>query len=320
MPDYYAALMMFDGQDETILSDYNSTHSKFAIENGYVLFTRKGNLNQDQLWLREPSNEINQATFFATDSELETLHDDGTFTFFNDKYRYVHYKTGNVKAISSSQGKAFFKNDKLYLTIGGTLLEVDTLGGAFSIKDVGRSMPEGSVLNFSRSDFDNVVEGNGPLLEISIIRPPKHGRLTYEGGVAGKIPRFGLHLLQYEADNNYVGADTAFWKASNGLSTTNEARIIITIEAVTAILEAPSQDVGLYPNPVNDVLTVHLKGMKTRQARVIVTNLQGQIVHDEAQVVSEQTITIATKPLKPGIFVITIIHEHGLESGKFVKL
>ena len=142
----------------------------------------------------------------------------------------------------------------------------------------------------------------------------------YEEVSASKIPRFGLHLLRYEPNDNYVGADTAFWKASNGLTTTSEARILITIEPVTAILETSSQDAGLYPNPVTDDLTIHVKGMKTRQARVIISNLQGQIVYDETQVVNDQTIQIATKTLNPGIFVINIIHEHGLESRKFVKL
>jgi len=89
----------------------------------------------------------------------------------------------------------------------------------------------------------------------------------------------------------------------------------VTVNLVETIAENNLSQVSMYPNPVNNVLTIaNMNGVK----EVIVSNVLGQALF--AKPVSGVEMTINTSEFRNGIYIITIVSENGLvRSERIIK-
>ncbi|MFZ4401092.1 MAG: T9SS type A sorting domain-containing protein [Bacteroidales bacterium] len=91
----------------------------------------------------------------------------------------------------------------------------------------------------------------------------------------------------------------------------------VNITATNGIAEN-NEDVQfeIYPNPANDVLTIHQTGNKMNELKVI--NLQGQEVINQTMNNTADEITISVKDLPKGIYFVQLYSNKGIAYKKFV--
>lgn len=342
-----SAIAMHDGTGENLLSDFQLRAGgvRNQISNGYIAYSNPGNLGQNQVWVRQPSGESHQVTFFGTSSNLELMNPSGdvitingntkTNWINNSQYLYRRYlsdKQGYSKEICSSQGKAFWVNDKWYIAMGRTLFTVDTVAEESRVNDISRTIGSDTPLLFSKSDFTSAFHGPGQLIKLSIIELPKHGYLTLPNGAKITAPvqlsRSVLDQLKYVPDPGYEGEDRIVWNASNGVAMPDKAaKVIIRIEKedivmeeeenaedaeeiVTAIAETDNQ-FSAHPNPVQDKLTLAFSHEMAGPIGVTISNVQGQIMLSkiiaENELGHERTHELNTSGFSPGIYLVRVM-------------
>lgn len=341
--DTRSAIAMHDGTSEILLSDFQLRAGGLddKISNGYIAYSNPGNLGQNQVWVRQPSGENHQVTFFGTSSGIELLNPLGDVITINgntktawpndSQYRlrrYLSDKQGHSKEICSSQGKTFWVNDKWYIAMGRTLFTIDTVAEEIIVNDISRTIESDTPLLFSKSDFVNAFDGPGQLIRLSIIELPQHGSLTGPYGARITAPvllsRSDLDKLKYVPDAGYEGEDRIVWNASNGVETPDKtAQVIIKVkkeeieivedeeEIVTAIAErAENNQFSAHPNPVQDKLTLAFSHEVAGPIGVTVSNAQGQVMLrktiDESELSSGRTHELNTSGFSPGIYLVRV--------------
>lgn len=121
-------LAMHDGTNETILRDSRSTFSQFIeerINNGYIAFENISNAGINQVYLIDTLKQVKQVSAFGTSSKLEYLNANGEVSFINKGERYLTQKNGSTIHVGSCIGLLSWDNNRWFVTIANTLLEID---------------------------------------------------------------------------------------------------------------------------------------------------------------------------------------------------
>ncbi len=87
---------------------------------------------------------------------------------------------------------------------------------------------------------------------------------------------------------------------------------------VTGLPELNEQTLVIYPNPVEEVLTVPLSESESLGSTALVYDLAGTLVKSSQQGTSEQLL-LDVSALKAGTYILTVQSEAGARSGRFVK-
>jgi PKD repeat protein len=112
-------IMLYSPTGENILSEGDGS---YKINNGRVAFTRSNNQAQLQVWLRTPSGEEKQLTFFGAPSVTEALSPNGEVVFTNAGKRYWITNNHDLREIPSI-GKLVWLGG-WYLVVGNSLFQV----------------------------------------------------------------------------------------------------------------------------------------------------------------------------------------------------
>jgi uncharacterized protein (TIGR03382 family) len=101
----------------------------YAVNNGWIAFTKKGPSGVLQVWLRNPGGVEKQVSFFGKDSPLESLGPDGDVMFScnngGDWKRCFASFDKEAKDIGHGLGRARNLNGKWYVMMGRVLFGVD---------------------------------------------------------------------------------------------------------------------------------------------------------------------------------------------------
>jgi hypothetical protein len=122
------AIALHDFENETIIRDYRAADvfTEYQLNNGFISYVDKAGFNFNHVWLRDPSGEVKQITFFAEDSHLEAMNSNGDMVLKNNNGRYLSDKSGNMIRVGSDLGNAIVNGDKFQVIIGNTLYDLTT--------------------------------------------------------------------------------------------------------------------------------------------------------------------------------------------------
>ncbi len=87
-----------------------------------------------------------------------------------------------------------------------------------------------------------------------------------------------------------------------------------TITASVAVVDADTRQLRIYPNPVQDQVTIDLEG--NLADRIVVRDVQGRTLKD--QIGGQTTVDVGTLPA--GFYILSVYSGHTIQSGKFLKL
>ena len=98
----------------------------YIANHGWVVFARFDIAEDQQLWLRSPTRDEEQVTFFGSDSYPDTLGADGELMFFNRERRYLVRERGvpPLDVGAGYRGFSFQHACDWYVAIGNTLFVV----------------------------------------------------------------------------------------------------------------------------------------------------------------------------------------------------
>ncbi|XXT15077.1 hypothetical protein WME94_32995 [Sorangium sp. So ce429] len=105
----------------------------YQLHAGYIAFLR-GSVGSEQVWLRTPTGEQRQLSFFATASRLDDpptrlghdgISDTGEVMFLNPPKRYLAAPGAAPREVSSHLGHARWLDGAWYVVMGNTLFAVD---------------------------------------------------------------------------------------------------------------------------------------------------------------------------------------------------
>ncbi len=101
---------------------------------------------------------------------------------------------------------------------------------------------------------------------------------------------------------------------TNAQGCTTMASVTQSVSLCTGIAESiVMEDMSIYPNPGNGLFTIRM----VQKAKVILTNSLGEIVSDNMLEAGEQTMDLQDKA--PGVYVVTVINDHGYWTSKLIK-
>lgn len=136
-PNYSA---LNNGTGEIILSTNSSGYyASFAINSGWVAFSTTGQSGVDQVWLRSPSGQQSQATFFGTASAVEALGPEGQLIFRNRGRAYLAQRNASPLDLGydwtfepdqAGNAKFYWQDGVLHFRLGDSLF---TLGGRVTL-------------------------------------------------------------------------------------------------------------------------------------------------------------------------------------------
>ena len=111
------------------------------MNEGWVAFPKLGGQRQQQIWLRSPTREITQATFYSASSILKALGPNGDLvtTLGNQQPPPVIYTPKGKPPIRLSNdfgARYFFMGPQLYAYWGGTLFKVSAEGQPVAISSL----------------------------------------------------------------------------------------------------------------------------------------------------------------------------------------
>jgi parallel beta-helix repeat protein len=90
------------------------------------------------------------------------------------------------------------------------------------------------------------------------------------------------------------------------------------LSVIDGVSETRMADIGLYPNPARDQLTIHLETMPQEPKYIEITSLNGQLV--DKSVIRESTIHIDLSHLQSGVYLITVRTRDFIKTEKLIKL
>lgn len=252
-------LYLMDDTSDIKLSDYGIVESvpeNVQINNGFVVFQRHGNLGQLNIWERDSLNKEMQITEYGNTANLELLDTNGNISFVRQEpgfsnFRYLFKKkTNNITKISTYQGTQFsvdqgtpFSVDtNFYIAIGRMLYKVNTEVPENKYTAIDKEMRKNTQITFSANDFTNAFVGPSQLITATITKLPMHGKLYISPRQQREVipneslSKSLLNTLKYVPTTAYVGNDTIYWNAYNGLDyTQTDGMIIIKIESVLPV-------------------------------------------------------------------------------------
>jgi len=122
---------------EKILSplNYDFPSRLFRINQGWVAFTRTGSNGGAQVWLRSPSGQETQKSFFQAATYPDSVSPGGELSFIlfdpqlsaDQRKRYLPVSGQPPLNIGSSLGRTFWKDEKLFVILGRSLFQFSPL-------------------------------------------------------------------------------------------------------------------------------------------------------------------------------------------------
>ncbi len=154
-------------------------------------------------------------------SYLEWLTRTGDLMYIiNSNVRWLALQGGSPLAISSGQGKTYYRNENWYIAIGNTLFGLDLSISPAMITNDTLEVPAQASYQFKATDF-TANYGPSALVAIKITALPKHGVLKKgdtDVVLNQVINKVDIDQLVYHSGNNAVTADTIRWNGFNGLT------------------------------------------------------------------------------------------------------
>ncbi len=124
-------------------------------------------------------------------------------------------------------------------------------------------------------------------------------------------------LITGATNNTYIpvqnGVYTVVVTAANGCSATSNAVTITTV----SIEEVNKMYINLYPNPVNDILTIDVSGIKEKMINYIITGLTGKQILSGT--VNSKKFSVDTRNLSDGIYFINLNSRSSHIVSRFAK-
>ena len=96
----------------------------FRLNNGWIAFTRYGNLGVKQVWLRAPNGEERQISFFGSPSNVDSLGPQGEVVLSSNGHLYFASPGTPLVDIGLERGTSYWIDGKLFRTLGRSLFRV----------------------------------------------------------------------------------------------------------------------------------------------------------------------------------------------------
>lgn len=316
------AIALHDGNDETIIREFEEIPADKQINNGFIAYSKAGNTQQSQVWLWKPDGNASQVTFFGKNSLIELLNDQGDIMLHHDEKRYLADSDGEIRAISAANiGKSFWENDTWYLSIGRTLFEVDTTVSLHTIGDISKTVDESNSVKFYTSEFTEAFEGQGTLVKIKITSLPENGTLKYNDNpieVPFEIFKGQEQYLTYVPST--FAEDSFSWNASNGLAyAASDAKVLLTPEVTGISDDLEEESISFSPNPTDGLLSISLNKFTARDSKVRVINLMGMVIWEKEIENQSDKVNIDLSTLKSGIYIVQYIYDSQVMGRKVIK-
>ena len=185
--------------------------------------------------------------------------------------------------------------------------------------------------SYTNANWDNLLRG-----ELDANRP-----LYYRGGGSGQGHawvidgydsgtnkyhcNWGYGVVHNKADgfkwatSTWAGyyALTNLSPSSNRNHTASQACITIKAPTTTSITENTNSKISIYPNPVENVLTIEMTNISSETNKIVLLDVTGKIVREVTTI--NPVITLDMKDLAKGIYVLNIYGENGNISRKIIK-
>jgi hypothetical protein len=122
VPGENPVLAFHDGTTERILPLDPATTDNFRVNNGWIAYTAKGGLGQDNVRLRSPDGQDFPVTFFGASSKLGALAPNGELTFVYGNERYWMDSQGKLRKVSGPEGREIWQDNGWNFILGASLL------------------------------------------------------------------------------------------------------------------------------------------------------------------------------------------------------
>lgn len=260
--------------------------------------------------LRKGSIEVANAIFKSTASTTN-------FTYFEADFKYVSCETPdtlvvfiassvpNVAAIlggnSGLAGGSEFWVDSLFYTVAGPSFNLPPT----AVNDTASTI-ENTAKNIAVKTNDEDCDDALANLTITITQQPANGT-----AVVGANNAF----ITYTPNNGFTGNDTLSYTVSDGVNTSNVARVAIVVSPFISVGKIEVIRMVVYPVPAQDVMNVLVEGNDMN--RIFVTDLNGRILTSE-KVISGNN-TISTSEFANGVYLlhVTDANNHIIGRSKF---
>jgi hypothetical protein len=126
-----ATVLLRDGM-QTVLSEPHGSFlgppGAYQVEGGWVAYTDVGSLGQNHIFTLSPEGVVVRHTDFSASSSIDRLAGNGEVMVRNDSSELFFSRGAGTVAVSGSNGRSYFLSGRWFVSIGRSLLLVDTDG------------------------------------------------------------------------------------------------------------------------------------------------------------------------------------------------
>jgi hypothetical protein len=126
-PTAMPAMYLYTAGEETKIVDNIAGDTylyRHPIREGWVAYTQPGGQGQAQVWVRSPTGERQQVTFFGAGSGLDLLGPNGTLTVYSTTGLYYSATRPTLTRIGGGHGRRVWIDGQLYTILGRSLFRV----------------------------------------------------------------------------------------------------------------------------------------------------------------------------------------------------
>ncbi len=98
----------------------------YAVNGGWVAFTKLGTSGQLQVWTRSPSAELEKRSLLGSSTYIEALNPDGEVIFVSGNDKYLSSPGQGFHSLGRYPTNAFWQDGQWLVAIGRTLFTLDT--------------------------------------------------------------------------------------------------------------------------------------------------------------------------------------------------
>jgi len=168
---------------------------------------------------------------------------------------------------------------------------------------------------YNEIDVNNYIEGGSLTTDYRLVSIPIDSLKTEDCGL---ITVDRIHFF------NHDDPDFKFYIDDIHIYSYSDSCDSLPLVVSTDTPEIPAPTLTLYPNPVSQsILNIQINHTQTSNKELIITNLQGQVLHrsDVLLYAGQHTISHNIDPLPVGMYIIQIKDEDGqAATSKFVKI
>jgi hypothetical protein len=120
-------IVVYDGSSSTVLVERPTEAvpgQDYAVNNGWIAFTKPDAAGVLQAWIRSPSGESRQISVFGAATQIVALASDGAVIIASANRRYFAPPTGAPQDLSSLNGTMRWRDGRLVFLIGRSAFEV----------------------------------------------------------------------------------------------------------------------------------------------------------------------------------------------------